>query len=44
MVQFRNRSQTFWVKDPKKIKWWRGLVGKPMSAVQELKTKELNTS
>lgn len=39
-VKFTNGTQKFWVKDTKKIKWWRGLTGLAMSSVRELKEEE----
>lgn len=40
MVKFTNGTQQFWVKNPKKIKYWRSLIDLPMSTVQELKVKQ----
>jgi len=42
MVRFRSGNHEFWVKDPKKIKHWRGLANITGANVVELKKREIN--
>lgn len=41
MIKFTNGLGYFWVKDKKKIKWWRGLIGLGQSRVEEIKEIEI---
>ena len=40
IVKFTNGYHSFWVSNPKKLKYWRGLIGIPHSSVKELKSIE----
>lgn len=41
IAYFTNGTQKFWVKNPKKLKWWRALTHFPLSTVRELKSKTI---
>ena len=42
MVKFMKGGQKMWVKDPKKIRFWRTLADFPQTTVFELESREVD--